>query len=176
MVCTAIFALTTPARATALLQLTMEQMTAASTEIVQGTVSGSHTALSGSTIFTHYTIQVSQRWKGANNPTTDVAIPGGLLNGVRQSFPGVPVLASGQQYLLFLWQGGKGPNQLVGLNQGLLEVGTDASGLMMVSRRATGEAMLASTGKPVVDQPVRIKLSEVRARLAAALAIPKAAR
>ena len=163
-------AMAAPLLSTALLQLSLTQMTAVSTEIVQGTVTGSTVARSGNTIFTHYQVQVLQRWKGANNPTTDVAIPGGALQGVRQSFPGVPVLQTGQQYLLFLWQGNTGPNQPVGLTQGVFNVSSQPGGETTVFRSAAGEMMLNAAHQPVMDHPVTMRLSEMRSHIAAALA------
>jgi hypothetical protein len=159
-----------PAWPVTLQQLTTAQMSGVSTAIVRGTISGSYTALSGRTIFTHYTIQVSETWKGTSVSTADVAVPGGALNGLRQSFPGVPVLQVGQEYLLFLWTGSKGPTQLTGLTQGALVVQADTSGNLTVSRQATGEIMLNSLGRPINDQPVLMPLSSMRATVTAALA------
>jgi hypothetical protein len=159
-----------PALPVTLQQLTTAQMTSASTAIVRGTVSSSYTALSGKTIFTHYTVQVSETWKGTPVTTADVAIPGGALNGLRQSFPGVPVLQVGQEYLLFLWTGSKGPTQLTGLTQGALAVQPNASGELTVSRQATGEIMLNSLGRPINDQPVLMPLNTMHATVAAAMA------
>jgi hypothetical protein len=150
-------------------QLTSAQMTSASTAIVRGTISGSYTALSGKTIFTHYTVQVSETWKGTPVTTADVALPGGALKGVRQSFPGVPVLQMGQEYLLFLWTGSTGPTQLTGLTQGALAIESDISGQLMVARRATGEIMLNSLGRPISDQAVLMPLASMRATVSAAL-------
>lgn len=157
------------ARAAVLQAMTIEQMTAASTEIVQGSVTGSYVALSGGTIFTHYTVQVSERLKGPANPSTDVAVPGGSLNGLRQSFPGLPVLTGGQQYLLFLWQGPKSPNQPVGMGQGILQVSATGT-QQMAFRPASGEMMIGANGKAVTDRAVRMKLSDLRTRVSAALA------
>ncbi len=164
----ALFAL--PGLAAVLQQMSLEQMTAASTEIVQGTVTGSYVAMSGNTIFTHYAVQVSERLKGPNNPTTDVAIPGGSLKGLRQSFPGLPVLQTGQQYMLFLWQGAKGPNQPVGMNQGILQVGAGEDGQMVASRHASGEMMFRGDGKPVADRAVRMRVPDLQARISALVA------
>jgi len=150
-------------------QLTPAQMTSASTAIVRGTISGSYTALNGTTIFTHYTVQISETWKGAAVAAADVALPGGALNGLRQSFPGVPVLQTGQEYVLFLWTGSKGPTQLTGFTQGALSVRSGASGQLMVSRQATGEIMLNSLGRPINDQPVLMPLATMRATVNAAL-------
>jgi hypothetical protein len=159
-----------PAWPVTLQQLSTAQMTAASTAIVRGTISGSYTALSGKTIFTHYTVQVAETWKGAPVTTADVAVPGGALNGLRQSFAGVPALQAGQEYLLFLWTGSKGPTQLTGLTQGALAVQPGGSGGLTVSRQATGEIMLNTLGRPIVDQPVMMSLTTMRANVKAALA------
>ncbi len=164
-----LIALAVPAFSTALLQMSMDQITAASTEIVQGTVSSSYTALSGTTIFTHYKIQVAQRWKGLANATTDVAIPGGSFKNLRQSFAGVPILETGHEYMLFLWQGAKGPNQPVGLNQGIFEVQEGTSGGLLVSRPATGETMLNSAHRAVVDHAIQMPLEQMHSRIAAVL-------
>jgi hypothetical protein len=156
-----------PAWPVTLRQMTPVEMTSASTGIVRGTISGTYTALSGQTIFTHYTVQVTETWKGAPVTTADVALPGGALKGLRQSFPGVPVLRIGQEYLLFLWKGSKGPTQLTGLTQGALAVASEGNGQMMVSRQATGEIMLNSLGRPISDQPVRMPLETMRATVSA---------
>jgi hypothetical protein len=171
LVIAAVAALATlPAWPVTLQQLSTAQMTGASTAIVRGTVSNSYAALSGKTIFTHYTVQVSETWKGTSIATTDVAIPGGALNGLRQSFAGMPVLQVGQEYLLFLWTGSKGPTQLTGLTQGALAVQPDAGGQLTVSRQATGEIMLNALGRPINDQPVLMPLATMRASVSVALA------
>ncbi len=155
---------------TALLQMNMDQITAVSTEVVEGTVTGSSTGLSGQTIFTHYSVQVANRWKGAPNPTTDVALPGGTFKNLRQSFAGVPVLRTGQQYVLFLWQGKTGPNQPVGLTQGIFEVDANATGGPQAFRPATGEMMLNASHQPVMDREVRMPLTEMHARITSLVA------
>lgn len=164
-----VFLIVIPVFATALLQMSMDQMTAASTEIVEGTVTGSYTAMSGKTIFTHYKVEVTQRMKGPANATADVAIPGGSFNHLRQSFAGVPILQVGQQYLLFLWQGATGPNQPVGLNQGVFAIEGGSTSAAMASRPAVGETMLDSAHRRVIDRPVSMRLSDVHARVAAVL-------
>lgn len=154
----------------ALLQMSMDRITAVSTEVVQGTVAGSYTALSGQTIFTHYSVRVTSRWKGPANPATDVALPGGSFKGMRQSFSGVPLLRTGQQYVLFLWQGKTGPNQPVGLTQGIFEVDANAPNGPLAFRPATGEMMLNASHQPVIDRGVRMPLTEMRARVTSLIA------
>jgi hypothetical protein len=157
------------AGAATLLQLTTEQMASAATAIVRGTVTGTYVAQSGRTIFTHYSVQVAERWKGSQQATVDVAMPGGSLNGLRQTYVGVPELRAGQQYVLFLWTGTQGPTQSVGLTQGVFNVSAGANGQSVVSRQATGEMMISATGQAVSDQPVTMQLATMRARVIAAL-------
>lgn len=152
-------------RPATLQQLSLDQMIDLSTEIVSGTVGATYVAQSGKTIYTHYKIQVAERFKGASNAVSDVAIPGGSLQGLRQTYPGVPTIKRGVEYLFFLWSGSSGPTQLIGLSQGLLQIGTDSTGATIAQRAAVTEAMLNSLGRPVADQPVTLQLSDLRAKV-----------
>src|SRR4051794_3886943 len=91
-----------PAPAVTLQQLSMDEMTQSATAIVRARVTGSSASPTGSTIYTHYRLQILETWKGL--PATEVMIPGGVANGLRQSFPGVPELETGTEYVLFLWR------------------------------------------------------------------------
>ena len=77
-------------------QLSMSDLIAKSTSIVRGTVQGSYTAYSGPVIFTHYRVQVAERWKGSAGATVDVAVPGGVASGIRQTYSGAPQFQSGR--------------------------------------------------------------------------------
>src|SRR3954470_6665705 len=104
--------------AATLQQLSMDQMTESATAIVRARVVGASAGFTGSTIYTHYKLQVVETWKGT--PADDVMLPGGVANGYRQSFPGVPSLTMGAEYVLFLWKSSlTGITHLVGLSQGL---------------------------------------------------------
>src|ERR1035438_1920110 len=76
------------AAAATLQQLSLDQMTQSATAIIRARVTGSSASFTGSTIYTHYKLQVTETWKGFS--TTDVVLPGGVAGGYRQSFPGVP--------------------------------------------------------------------------------------
>jgi hypothetical protein len=153
--------------AATLLQLSNAQLVSSSTAIVLGTVTASHTALNNRTIFTHYTVQVSEQWKGtlgaATGATVDVALPGGALNGVRQSYPGVPTLQVGSEYVLFLWTGKSGMTQITGFDQGVYLVGSGGQGQLSVSRPAAGEMMVGRGGQPVTDHAVSMGLNDFKA-------------
>ena len=158
---------------TTLEYLSLSDMTAKSTAIVRGTVVSSYAAFTGPVIYTHYKIQVIESYKGTVQTSVDVAFPGGVANGRRQSFSGVPQLQTGSQFVFFLWSGNSGLTQIVGLTQGIFSVSSydaTASG-PTVTRAASAELMLEpGTGKPVKDKSLAMRLSELKARISGAAA------
>lgn len=151
-------------------QLSLDEMTQHSTAIVYGKVLDSYAAPLGSMIYTHYRIQVLDRWKGTSPAVVEIMVPGGAANGMRQTFAGVPGLTQGKSYVMFLWSGKTGAPQLIGLNQGLFDVAPDPSGTLFASRPVSTEQMLDSTGRAVQDQPVRLNLQQLNTRVKASIA------
>jgi len=160
------------AQAVTLQILTMDQMTQQSTSIVYAKVLDSYGTFHGSMIYTHYHVQVMDTWKGTQK-VTEIMLPGGVANGYRQTFAGVPALAQGDSYVMFLWAGPVGAPQLVGLTQGLLSVGSDGTGAMIASRPTTTEQLLDANGKAVQDQPVRVQMSQLKRTVTLTLAAGK---
>ena len=155
--------------AATLQQLDMDQMTQSATAIVRARVTGSSASFTGSTIYTHYKLQILETWKGF--PVAEAMLPGGVANGYRQTFPGVPELQTGTEYVLFLWTSSTGITHLVGLGQGLFNVTTQNDGSIQVSRPQTGETMLDAAGRQVRDQAVRMQLSEMKTRVGRTMAV-----
>jgi hypothetical protein len=152
------------AQAATLQQLSMDQMTQSATAIVRARVTGSSASFTGSTIYTHYKLQVSEFWKGAG--ASEVLLPGGVAGGYRQSFPGVPGLQVGSEYLLFLWTSpSTGITHLVGFGQGLFNVVTQTNGSVQAIRPPIGEGMLDARGRFVRDRPVQMQLTDMKARV-----------
>jgi len=142
-------------------QLSLDDMTQKSTMIVQGMVQGPvTTALHSRVIFSHYQIQVSAVWKGQVGSTVDLAVPGGIFNGVQQSYSGAPALQLGKQYVFFLWTSRNGVTQVIGLSQGLFGISSS-----QVSRPATTEMLLDRHGQPVTDTDLVMQLSDLRSRV-----------
>jgi len=159
-----------PLHCATLEQLSLSDMSAKSTAIVRAKVLSSYAAMSGPVIYTHYQLQVSERYKGASQSTVDLAIPGGVANGVRQVW-GAPQLSAGEEYVFFLWTGKSGLTQVMGLSQGLFTVAQDGSKDPGVTHIATHELMLdRNTGRPVQDHTLTMPLSGLKAQIAAALA------
>jgi hypothetical protein len=154
------------AAAATLQQLSLDQMSQSATAIVRARVTGSSASFTGSTIYTHYKLQISETWKGA--PAAEVTLPGGVAGGYRQSFPGVPALQTGADYVLFLWKSSRtGITHVVGLNQGILNVAPQADGSYQVGRPAIGETMLDAAGHQVKDQAIQMRLSDLKTRVGA---------
>jgi hypothetical protein len=160
-----------PLRGATLERLSLDQMIEKSTAIVRGRVLGSYTAYRGSSIYTHYRLQVSERWKGSQQAGVEVVVPGGTAGGIRQSYSGVPRLTEGKEYVLFLWTGPSGATQIIGFSQGVFELPKKAGGEMTAYRAASADSMLdASTGQPVREDALEITLSALSRRIVTTLA------
>jgi hypothetical protein len=161
--------LATTLPATTLEQLSMDDLIQKSTGIVRATVTGTYTAARGANNFTFYRLRVSETWKGPTVQQMEVAVPGGSLRGVRQTVAGAPVLTTGQEYVLFLWTSRTGLTQVIGLSQGMFQLRSDASGNTVVTRAASGEAMVDRNGRLVEDQGTSSRLEDFRARVRGAV-------
>jgi len=152
--------------ATTLLKLSTDDMIRQSSGIVRAKVTGSYAAYRGQDIYTYYQLQVVETLKAGGAQTMTVAIPGGAAKGLRQMVPGAPVLATGQEYVIFLWTSRSGLAQVIGLSQGLFGVTTDASGATILVRMASTGLMLNAKGQTVSDQPVAMTLNALKAEIA----------
>ena len=150
-----------PAQATTLRRASLDDLIQTSTSIVRARVTASFTATKGSLIYTHYTVQVLDRWKGPVAAQVDVQIPEGS---------GTPQFVAGSEYVFFLWTGPSGANHLLGLSQGALDVAKDAAGNTIVVRQPS-EAMVLdpATGATSSQDPLQMKLSEFAGRVSSAL-------
>jgi hypothetical protein len=156
--------------ATTLEQLSMDDMIRKSSVIVRAKVTGTYSTSRGGEIWTFYRLQTIESLKSSgkssgkpsDQPLSEVAVPGGVAAGVRQTVDGAPSLNVGQEYVLFVWIGRSGLPQLMGLSQGLLTIQPNSSGEPTASRPAAAERMLDHSGRPVDDQPVGIRLLDLR--------------
>ena len=150
------------ARAATLRQLSMDQMSQDATSIIRARVLSSSASFTGSTIYTHYKLQVSETWKGT--APAEVMLPGGAADGYKQSFPGIPQFATGAEYVLFLWRSpSTGIIHLIGLSQGVFDVTEESDGTVVASRARIGEMMLDARGRKVTDRAIRMNLADMKA-------------
>jgi hypothetical protein len=150
-------------------QLSMDDLAVKSTAIVRGRVTDSYMALTGSTVYTHYHVAVSETWKGTAAGTVDVALPGGTASGIRQSYPGVPQLAIGTEYVVYLWTSPAGITMPTGFSQGIFTVTGTATTALVLTRSASSELMLDASGHPVHDRPISMPVSDMKTAVASVL-------
>jgi hypothetical protein len=160
-----------PLQSATLERLSLDDMIAKSTSIVRGKVASAYAAASGPVIYTNYTVEVSERLKGAAGSSVQVSVPGGVANGLRQTFSGAPTLNLGDEFVFFLFTGRDGRTAIIGLTQGLFALPSDGSSDPLSTRSASRELMLDRTsGRPVKDQTMVMRLSELRTRIGKATA------
>jgi len=156
------------APAATLQQLSLDEMAQSATAIVRARVTGSSTSYTESTIYTHYALRVTENWKGF--PPAEVMLPGGVVSGRRQSFPGVPELTVGTEYVMFLWtSSATGITHLIGLSQGLFHLSELADGSLFATRPLIGEMILDAAGRKVADHAVQMSLASLRGQVSRAL-------
>ena len=149
-------------------RLTLDEMIAKSTGIVRGTVTGVRTSFTGRDIYTHYQISVAERFKGDAQKSVEITVHGGNYGAYHQTSPGSPVLNPGDQYVFFLWTNRAGVTWITGMTQGLFQLNGSEPADPVATRAASRELMLdPGTARPVKDSAVSLKLSELRARIAA---------
>jgi hypothetical protein len=160
-----------PLPAAILERLSLDELTHQSTAIVRARVLGSDAEFRGSMIYTHWKLQVIDRWKGPERSAIEVLIPGGATRVLHQDVAGAPKLLTGKEYLLFLWTSRSGATYITGLSQGLFELGKNSRDEWVVSRPASGEPMLDhATWTLVKDESIQMRYSEITAQISASLA------
>jgi hypothetical protein len=163
------FLVTVTASATTLEKLTVEQMAQKATSVVRGRVESCSSRFQGRNIYTFCRVRVSEQWKGTRQSVIEVAVPGGTTGGLTQTFSGAPSFTPNQEYVLFLWAGTSGVNQLIGLSQGALNVHFDAKGEELAQRDEIKASLLSADGQEVEDQAVELRVGELRKRIQSAL-------
>jgi len=160
-----------PLQGATLERLSLDDVIQKSSDIVRVRVLSSRADFRGSMIYTHWNLQVSERFKGADQPAIEILVPGGNASGFRQQVPGAPRLVLGKEYLLFLWTSKSGSTYITGWGQGVFDLSKNASGDLMAGRAAIDETMLdPATWLPVKDEGIQLRYSEMSARIAATLA------
>src|SRR5260370_12396526 len=96
-------ALLAPIHASTLLQLTLDDMIGKSTMIVRGKVQQqTYADFQGHMIWTHYTLEVSETFKGSPVRQLDIVVPGGNSKGIQQTYSGTPPFSINQHFVIFL--------------------------------------------------------------------------
>jgi hypothetical protein len=169
-VCCVLASLAGVGRSATLEKLSLEEMSQKSTLIVRGRVTGCAGEMQGSVIYTACRVAVSERWKGNAGSEVRFVIPGGRAHGLVQTFTGTPKMSSGSEYVLFLWAGRSGINQVIGMSQGVFSLQNGGKQPGIVTRSATTERMVDKAGNEIEDDPVSLRVADLRERVRRALA------
>jgi hypothetical protein len=155
-----------PLAAATLEKLSLDEMIAQSTSIVRGRIVSATGVFHGPLIYTHFKIQVTERYKGPSGGTEEFMVPGGSANGYTQDVAGAPDLSAGRDYVLFLWKGPSGNTHIIGLTQGVFTLPTDSTGDPTATRILSTELMIdRATGQAVKDDRLSLKLSDLKSRI-----------
>ena len=138
---TLLFATAQFALATTLLRMDLDDLTAESHAIVYGKIVASRAEWNNnrSMIYTIYTVEATQYLKGSLGASFELQEPGGERDGLMVRVPSVPVFRAGEEAVLFVWTDPKGRHQVIGFEQGAMEVRTNSE-----------------TGEKTVDRVVRL--------------------
>ena len=152
-------------------QLSLGEMIEQSTAVVYARTGESRGVRDGRLIYTLTRLKVIDQWKGEPLNEVEVALPGGSIGGLTQRFGGVPQLEPGREFVFFLWKGPSGRIHITGLTQGLFDVTQAAAGELRVTRKPSGDLMLApKTGVRVQDRAIEMPLRDLVARIQSELA------
>ena len=163
---TILMALATTLTGTTLEKLTFDEMVGKSTQIVRGRIALSNVRQHGAIYYSHYTVQVSEQYKGPAAKMIDVVLPGGTIGRSQQTFSGVPVFPANTDLVLFLWTSKAGLTHIIGLTQGVFQVSKDAAGQTIFSRESIREGLIDSrTGRPAADGGMRFTATEFTTRV-----------
>jgi hypothetical protein len=167
-----------PVAATVLAPADLTELVTSAQVIVHGRVAAVEARLTSDrrTIETFVTLETADYFKGNYGLEVTFKTPGGQLGPYRSFMVGAPTFRQGEEVVVFL--AGRGPSVpwIVGLNQGVYRVRTDAAGARMVmpgQRLARGDVPErvvrgAASGAPMplaaFGEQVRTLVRERRAR------------
>ncbi len=164
-------ALALPVFATTIARATMDELIEKSTAIVRGKVLRVYGVRNGGLVSTHVRVGVIERLKGPESAEVEVVLPGGTAGGVVQKVSGVPQLVEGAEHVLFLWTGRSGQTRLLGLGQGVLDLGKGAGGEAMVTRQAIDAYVVdPNSGRAAEAESVSLRYADFTARVKRVLA------
>jgi hypothetical protein len=98
-----------PARAAVMRPATVEQLARSADAVVRGRVerSTSRWSADGRRIVTEAEVSVAATWRGGAPARLRVVVPGGTVGDVAQTTAGAPLLAGGEEVVLFLARRGE---------------------------------------------------------------------
>jgi hypothetical protein len=149
----------TTASATTLIEMTFEELVADASVVVLGEAQSARVEQTDQGVVTVTTFNVEDPIVGGLSGTVDVVTPGGIYKPgsvwVRESVPHAPVFMIGAEALLFLSPAAQSTYQVVGFNQGAVDVAETRQGKTV---RLPG----AERSEPVAAAAARIRAEKVK--------------
>ena len=147
-------------RATSMVSMSMEQLTQASSDIVQARVVGqvSEWNATHTQIVTVTTLAISQSLKGNVSSTIQVRQLGGTVGPVTQTIMGDVSLRAQGEYVLFLEPDSNSDYHVVGMSQGAYPVYEDAAShderVVLPLSQASIQSLVSGGGNPAGTVPL----------------------
>lgn len=163
-----------PARATILLEQTVEELAAESALVVRARVARVEPRLGGpgnlAGIYTFVTLDVVEHLRGTSGPRVELVVHGGRVGREATAVSGQARFAAGEEVVVFLFRG-VGALWPTGMALGKWTVQHEASGdwvtrsLAGVSLAARGQDGVVRPVTPGLRAPARMSLEELRERV-----------
>lgn len=154
-------AMTMPvARGTSMVSMSMQQLTQASSDIVQAHVVSQISAWNSlhTQIVTYTTMAVTQTLKGDAGATVQVRQLGGTVGNLTVSVPGDVAFKPQREYILFLEPSGGSNYRVVGMSQGAFTVYQDAAShderVVLRADQAQLQSVISGAGNPLGTAPL----------------------
>ena len=160
------------ARATTMLPMYLDDLTAVSQTVVYGKVMASRTEWDDAhhLIYTVYTVTPNEYLKGQLGSSFELRQLGGEKDGVGLYVAGEPKFEIGEEDVLFVWTDPKGNNQVSAMEQGVVPVTIDSSGTKIAARPiALGSARALTSpaaSLPGTSRSLPELLDEIRSSIA----------
>jgi len=156
--------LASPAVATTVAKMSLEQLVHRADLIVQGRVQSVHSQWDEQRrlVFTYASIRVDEPLKGERRQSVLIRQVGGSFGSIEMSVAGAPQFKNGQRLLVFLKRQDATTFQVVGMNQGLYRIVEDSA----VSNVLGMDLLDSKTGeisKPLID--IRAPLEQLKTRI-----------
>ena len=103
-------------------RLSFDDLVEKSTEIVRGRVSSSSDAFRGQLIYTHYRIEILERWKGPQQTTVEVMVPGGTVGGCARPTRERHSLYAVRSTFCSYGRASSGTTHIIGFTQGMFQL------------------------------------------------------
>jgi hypothetical protein len=159
------------AQASVAIRADVEDLTRACRTACVGTVIDHASTLdrAAGSVRTTYRVRVETTFVGETAKEVRVRIPGGTVGTVTQETIGAPRLEDGQRVVVFLGPDDGGARDVVGMAQGVFDVQTDpVTGVTTCRNSVEGLSLVDRAGAAVEASPLRLTLTDLAARVAAA--------